>query len=537
MPGTRPGMTDESPDAFSQKPVRPHDRAPHVRRRTAVEAEAFLGLAEVAADDVGELLELDLDVGVEGVEVVHADHARRHVPFVVPRALVFRLDVGLDPVVRTEILHVHLGVGVAHRLVGEEAQRLVHAHRPAHLLVDVGLDQLRAPIAVVGADEAGHADVVQQAGEHHLLAHAVLARELGALEQVLGGGEAAFEEVDQGRLVGHRRQPRVGTHQHVFGGIFLLQPRAALHLDLAVGEIEQHRLGDDALELLGHALLKLVGAFGQGRCGVRSHGMLRIGCSRQAIARGRLVNAGPPARCVGGDNPGLRSARKFGMMPQLTIDYLDTAGAGDENMRRSGFAPLTSIFVCAITLASAAHAQAPKTVAPPAKSAKAPAAVRAPAKAAKTPKAVPAPAAREEPAPYSLGFDKTITLHADRTAVSVGTTRIKILGESALPTAGQQSISYVEGMQTLEIVEAYTEKADGRRIAVDPASSMTRDEASGRNAVYLRDGEARVVIFPDLAVGDSIVLSTRSEIRDGVFPDQYFYSVVFPRQVAFKDST
>ena len=225
------------------------------------------------------------------------------------------------------------------------------------------------------------------------------------------------------------------------------------------------------------------------------------------------------------------------MMPQLTIDYLDTAGAGDENMRRSGFAPLTSIFVCAITLAPAAHAQAPKTVAPPAKSAKAPAAVRAPAKAAKTPKAVPAPAAREEPAPYSLGFDKTITLHADRTAESVGTTRIKILGESALRTAGQQSISYVEGMQTLEIVEAYTEKADGRRIAVDPASIMTRDEASGLNAVYLRDAKARVVIFPDLAVGDSIVLSTRSDIRSGVFPDQYFYSVVFPRQLPFAAST
>jgi len=200
------------------------------------------------------------------------------------------------------------------------------------------------------------------------------------------------------------------------------------------------------------------------------------------------------------------------------------------------FARITAILACASVLAPAAHAQTAKAAAPvPAKSAKAPAS--APAKPAKAAKPAPAATVREEPASYSLSFDKTITLHADRTAESVSTTRTKILGESALRAVGQQSISYVEGMQTVEIVEAYTEKADGRRIAVDPASIMTRDEASGVNAVYLRDAKARIVIFPDLAVGDSIVLSTRSDTKSGVFPGQYFYNVVFPRQVAFTDST
>ena len=60
-------------------------------------------------------------------------------------------------------------IAVADRLVGEEAQRLMRAHRPAHFLVDIGLDHLRAPVAVVAADEADDGDVVQQAGEHDLL--------------------------------------------------------------------------------------------------------------------------------------------------------------------------------------------------------------------------------------------------------------------------------------------------------------------------------------------------------------------------------
>src|SRR5207247_1581907 len=50
---------------------RPHDRAPHVGRRAGVEAEAFLGLLEIPADDVAELLQLDVHAGIERVEVVH----------------------------------------------------------------------------------------------------------------------------------------------------------------------------------------------------------------------------------------------------------------------------------------------------------------------------------------------------------------------------------------------------------------------------------------------------------------------------------
>ena len=56
---------------------RPVDGPPHVRRRALIEAEPFLRLAEVAADHVRELLELDLHVGVEGVEVVHGDAGAR----------------------------------------------------------------------------------------------------------------------------------------------------------------------------------------------------------------------------------------------------------------------------------------------------------------------------------------------------------------------------------------------------------------------------------------------------------------------------
>jgi Domain of Unknown Function with PDB structure (DUF3857) len=196
-------------------------------------------------------------------------------------------------------------------------------------------------------------------------------------------------------------------------------------------------------------------------------------------------------------------------------------------MGRARLQRLPAVLIVAAGLVPAtASAQAPKAVSaapPPAKATKVPAA----------PKAVPAPAVRAEPAPYALAFDSTITLRSDRTAETVTTRRLNILGESALQSIGQQTVAYVEGLQNLDIVEAYTEKADGRRIAVDPASIITRDEASGLSAVYLRDAKARTAIFPDLAVGDTVVMTTRTETKSGVFPGHYVYNMVFARQVPF----
>src|ERR1041385_9198628 len=62
--------------ALLQKPRRPDDRAPHVGDRTVVETKALFRLLEMAADDILELFELDDDVRVEGVDVVHCDQAR-----------------------------------------------------------------------------------------------------------------------------------------------------------------------------------------------------------------------------------------------------------------------------------------------------------------------------------------------------------------------------------------------------------------------------------------------------------------------------
>jgi len=121
----------------------------------------------------------------------------------------------------------------------------------------------------------------------------------------------------------------------------------------------------------------------------------------------------------------------------------------------------------------------------------------------------------------------------DLTATVNSTTRLKILRESAIRALGQQSVPYVESLNPLDVVEAYTEKADGRKLLVDPANILTRDAATGLNAVYQRDAKVKTIIFPDIEVGDALVYVLRINRIDKRFPGHLFFQAALPRSVPY----
>ena len=144
----------------------------------------------------------------------------------------------------------------------------------------------------------------------------------------------------------------------------------------------------------------------------------------------------------------------------------------------------------------------------------------------------PAEAERHVPAPstsYSLAYQSHLTVRADLTATILATKRLKILAPAAIQSLSQQQLLFVEGMQTVDILEAFTEKADGTRVPVEAANILTRDGASGLAATYARDLKQRTIIFPDVGVGDTLVMTYKWEISRGLFPGQFFHSEVFAR--------
>jgi hypothetical protein len=139
---------------------------------------------------------------------------------------------------------------------------------------------------------------------------------------------------------------------------------------------------------------------------------------------------------------------------------------------------------------------------------------------------------RNSPA-HRLSLDVHMIVRPDLTATVNSTTRFKILRESAIRALGQQTVPFVESLNPLEVVEAYTEKPDGRKLAVDPANILTRDGATGLNAVYQRDSKVKTIIFPDIEVGDTLVYVLKVNRIDRRFPGHLFFQAILPRSVPY----
>jgi transglutaminase-like putative cysteine protease len=91
----------------------------------------------------------------------------------------------------------------------------------------------------------------------------------------------------------------------------------------------------------------------------------------------------------------------------------------------------------------------------------------------------------------------------------------------------------VESLNPLEVIEAYTEKPDGRRIAVDKGNILTRDAATGLNAVYQRDAKVKTLIFSDIEVGDTLGYATRVRRIDKRFPGHFTFQTALPQSVPY----
>ena len=83
----------------------------------------------------------------------------------------------------------------------------------------------------------------------------------------------------------------------------------------------------------------------------------------------------------------------------------------------------------------------------------------------------------------------------------------------------------VSGNQTVEIVEAFNRKADGRKVPTDPRDFVTQAGSVGASMSYV-DVKLQQVPFRDLAVGDTAVLTKRVTEKGHYIPKLYSRQIV-----------
>jgi hypothetical protein len=100
----------------------------------------------------------------------------------------------------------------------------------------------------------------------------------------------------------------------------------------------------------------------------------------------------------------------------------------------------------------------------------------------------------------------------------------------------QQAISFSERLETLEIVEAPTLKADGRRLPVDLTKVVTQLQPGVANMPIYGDLKRMVVIYPEVGAGDGISLTWRRHVHHPLMPGAYSAISTFARTVPFDDA-
>ena len=114
---------------------------------------------------------------------------------------------------------------------------------------------------------------------------------------------------------------------------------------------------------------------------------------------------------------------------------------------------------------------------------------------------------------YVVNLDGSYTLTVDETRT--------IVQQRAVAAHGRQHIAYQSGLDRIGAIAAYTQKPDGRRLAVRTDQIRDQPAQTPSGAPMLKDARVRVVRFPAVAVGDKLVLHYVRHRARALFPGHF----------------
>ena len=134
--------------------------------------------------------------------------------------------------------------------------------------------------------------------------------------------------------------------------------------------------------------------------------------------------------------------------------------------------------------------------------------------------------AEYQPAYTFERYIKTITVHADGTNEVIEESIDKIETEKGVRSGGQSDLSYIKGMQKLEILDAYTITPEGKKIKVSKENIRERDDPTSNGADMFTDTKHKIIIYPQVTVGSRLYSKTKDTNFKTLFKNHFMYSEV-----------
>ena len=127
-------------------------------------------------------------------------------------------------------------------------------------------------------------------------------------------------------------------------------------------------------------------------------------------------------------------------------------------------------------------------------------------------------------------------VHDDYTVERTSEIEIKALTEAAARELKDYTLSHSTSIEELEVLEAYTIKADGTRFDVPKNNyQITVNKGNGDNQAIFSDRTRVTIVFPELEINDSIHLKSKNVETEPMFPNYFAEAGYFWSQTAYDD--
>ncbi len=129
-------------------------------------------------------------------------------------------------------------------------------------------------------------------------------------------------------------------------------------------------------------------------------------------------------------------------------------------------------------------------------------------------------------------------VHDDLSVRTRSRVAVKALTESAAQRLKAVSFAYSTSLESFEVIEAYTLKADGSRVEVPPGNYQVNVNTGAANAgPAISDMTRFTIIFPDVAQGDTVHYEIEKTEKEAFFPGHFSVSQTFWPQTPYESAT
>ncbi|HEY0719616.1 MAG TPA: DUF3857 and transglutaminase domain-containing protein [Gammaproteobacteria bacterium] len=129
-------------------------------------------------------------------------------------------------------------------------------------------------------------------------------------------------------------------------------------------------------------------------------------------------------------------------------------------------------------------------------------------------------------------------LDADGATVETREFASTVLKERAIEQLKETTISYSTSIQTLDILDAYTRKASGEHIDVPKNNfQVVVNKGKGKDAPVFSDRTRMTVVYPEVAVGDTVVIRYRLTDKEPMFPGKFSVANSFSTAYPYDEVT